>query len=58
MLGKVCLRRNDFLFFHSERCLKGEITPRQPDYLLVFSPFVANKSAVLEAGHVINYVEY
>ena len=56
MLGKVCLRRNDFLFFHSERCLKGEVILLQLDYLPVLIVVLA--STIFETGHVSNYVEY
>ena len=62
MLGKVRLRRNDFLFFQSERYLKrylkSQIRRLQLDYLSVLSVFVASEEVFFGKGIISSYVEY
>ena len=62
MLGKVRLRRNDFLFFQSERYLKrylkSQIRRLQLDYLSVLSVFVASEEVFCGKAIISSYVEY
>jgi len=51
MLGKVSLRRNDFLFFQTERDLNEQMRSLQLDYLPVFRVFIVNGSA----SHYVAY---
>ena len=51
MLGKVSLRRNDFLFFQTERDLNEQMRSLQLDYLPVFRVFIVNGSA----SHCVAY---
>lgn len=57
MLGKVCLRRNDFLSFQTEHELKSQMWRVRLDYLPVLSVSIANNSEFWRQGIVSSYVE-
>ena len=58
MLGKVCLRRNEFLFFQSEGYLKVKLDSYNSIIYHFWVLFMANKKVFFGDGIISDYVEY